>query len=258
MTANNPHSNEVTLETYPFESSDFLFYFKNLKRDRGVKAFYQFLNRPLRRGYSRSLIKKFAPTGFGLEVGVGERTIAPTDRTILSDGFAEHGVGKSIARAYFKGDDIPFEEGTFSFVLSEHVLEHIPNPLKSLKEWIRVLKPGGKLIIFLPHKERTNDCYREVTPLSHLIEDYENDVPFDDDTHFQDWWENVVEKGLMPEHYKHIPKEELISTGSIHHHVWTEKEIKEVFEYLGLNIVYEDPKVYDRRDSFVVIGEKKS
>lgn len=248
--------NYQSLESYPFQANDFLYYFKNLKRDRGFKAFYQFLNRPLRRSYSRGLIQKYAPDGYGLEVGVGVRTIAPTDRTVLSDGFAEHGVSQSIARAFFKGDDIPYPEGTFSFVLSEHVLEHIPNPIKSLKEWIRVLKVGGKIITVLPHKERTNDCHREVTKLSHLIDDYDNDVPLDDDTHFQDWWDNVVEKGLMPEHYKHIPKDELISTGSIHHHVWTEKEIVELYEYLGLKVVYVDPKVYDRRDSFVVIAEK--
>ncbi len=249
---------DSTVENYPFESNDFRHYFQNLYRDRGIKAFYQFLNRPLRRSFSRSLIKKYAPVGLGLEVGVGERTIAPTDRTILSDGFAEHGVGQSIARAYFKGDDTPFEDETLSFVLSEHVLEHIPNPIKSLKEWIRILKVGGKLIIFLPHKERTNDCHRSVTSLEHLISDYEKDVSINDDTHFQDWWENVVEKGLMPEHYKHIPKDELISTGSVHHHVWTEKEIIELFEYLGLKVLFYDPKVYDRRDSFAVIAEKTS
>lgn len=95
-----------------------------------------------------------------------------------------------------------------------------------------------------------------MTPLDHLIQDYENNVGPLDETHFADWWENVVEKNLMPPHYSHIPKEELIKNCAVHHHVWTEKEIVELLEYLELKIIFVDPKVYDRRDSFVVIAEK--
>jgi SAM-dependent methyltransferase len=242
--------------SYPFEKWDFAHYFKQLKKDRGFKAYYQFMNRPHRRPYSRSLIKKYAPNGIGLEIGCGARTICPTDRTILSDAYSEHGVHGSIAKVFFKGDTIPYEENSFEFVISEHVLEHIANPIKSLKEWIRVINSGGKLMICLPHKERTNDRYREITPLQHLIDDYNNDVPYNDPTHFEDWKTNVVDRGLMPEHYKHMAKEELLGTASIHHHVWTEKEIVELFEHLGLNIIFVDPRVHDRRDSFVVIAEK--
>jgi hypothetical protein len=65
-----------------------------------------------------------------------------------------------------------------------------------------------------------------------------------------------VEKGLMPDHYKHIPKQDLIRTGSLHHHVWTEKEIAELLEYVELKVVLIDPKVHDRRDTFVVVGRK--
>ena len=248
----------LDIKDYPFKSNDFAFYFKNLFRDRGLKAFYQFLNRPHRRSFSRSIIKKYAPAGIGLEIGVGERTICPTQRTILSDGFSEHGEGQSIAEVFFKGDAIPYPDETFSFIISEHVLEHIANPIKSLKAWIKKLQPNGKMIIILPHKDRTNDTFREVTSLNHLIKDFENDVPYNDPTHFDDWWKNVVEKGLMPEHYKHIPKEELINTASIHHHVWTDKEIVDLFEHLNLNIIYRNNHVHDRRDSFMIIAEKVS
>jgi SAM-dependent methyltransferase len=203
------------------------------------------------------MINKYAPEGIGLEIGVGERTISPSTRTILSDGFSEHGEGQSIAQVYFKGDEIPYDNETFSFILSEHVLEHIANPIKSLKVWIDKLKPDGKMIIVLPHKERTNDVYREVTTLNHLISDYENDVPYNDPTHFDDWWNNVVEKGLMPEHYKHIPKDELVNTASIHHHVWTDVQIIELFEYLGLEVIYKNNHLHDRRDSFAIIARKK-
>lgn len=247
----------MKFESYPFEKSDFRHYFKTLYRDRGLKAIYQFLNRPQRRPYSRSLIQRFAPVGVGLEIGCGARTIAPTNRTVLSDAYSEHGVHHSIAKVFFKGDSIPYQDGTFNFLLSEHVLEHVTNPIKVLEEWVRVLRGDGFLFIFLPHKERTNDRFRQVTTLSHLIEDYENNTSFDDETHFDDWYEQVVQRGLMPDHYKHLSKEELLKTASLHQHVWTEKEIVELCQYVGLEIVFVDAKVRDRRDSFVVIAKKK-
>ncbi len=243
---------------YPFEKCDFWHYLKIFYKDRGLKVLYQFLNRPHRRSFSRGLIKKFAPTGFGLEIGVGARTICPTDRTILSDAFSAHGVHDSIDKIFFKGSVIPYDDNSFSFVLSEHVLEHIANPLKTLEDCIRVLVPGGKLFLFLPHRDRTNDSHRQLTTLEHVIKDYKMNVAFDDDTHVEDWFKNVVKKGLMPIHYSHLSKRDLLKTRSIHQHVWTEKQVVEMLEYLNLKICYVSARVKDRRDSFVVIAEKRA
>jgi len=248
---------KMSISNYPFSKNDFAHYFSTLYKDRGLKAIYQLFNRAHRRPYSRGLIKRFSPQGLGLEIGCGARTISPTNRTILSDAFSEHGVHHSIAQVFFKGDTIPFENDSFDFLLSEHVLEHITDPIRSLHECIRVLKPNGHLFVFLPHKERTNDRYRELTTLEHLIEDHQKKIPFNDQYHFEDWYQNVVLKGLLPAHYEKLNREELLNTASIHHHVWTEKEISALFEYLKLKVVYVDSKVFDRRDSFVVIGQKK-
>lgn len=38
------------------------------------------------------------------------------------------------------------------FVYSSHTLEHIKDHEKALKEWWRVIKPGGHLCLYLPHK----------------------------------------------------------------------------------------------------------
>ncbi len=244
------------VQDYPFVKNDFLFYFKTLFRDRGFKAFYQFMNRPLRRSHSRALIKQFSPEGIGIEVGVGARTIVPSGRTVLSDAYSEHGVDGSIAKVFFRGDEIPYPPGTFQFLLSEHVLEHITNPIKTLKEWIRVIQPGGHLFLFLPHKERTNDQFRKTTPLEHLIEDFSKDIPYNDPSHFDEWKRNVIEKGLMPPHYSHMEKKELLDSASIHHHAWTDQEICKLLKHLELRIVHSEPQVFDRRDSFVVIAQK--
>ena len=43
--------------------------------------------------------------------------------------------------------NIPEEDGCFNVVLSISVVEHLPHKLYALKEMLRVLKPGGRLII---------------------------------------------------------------------------------------------------------------
>jgi ubiquinone/menaquinone biosynthesis C-methylase UbiE len=60
-------------------------------------------------------------------------------------------------------DVLPFPDGTWEYVISSHVLEHIYDPIGCLLEWVRVLKPGGLVFAILPHKERTFDKERPRT-----------------------------------------------------------------------------------------------
>jgi SAM-dependent methyltransferase len=48
------------------------------------------------------------------------------------------------------GTDLGFEDGEFDIVITSDVLEHIEEDSLALAEWNRVLKPGGKLIVFAP------------------------------------------------------------------------------------------------------------
>lgn len=49
-------------------------------------------------------------------------------------------------------DNLPFADESFTTVSMLDVLEHVPDPQKSLSEIDRVLRPGGHLIISVPHK----------------------------------------------------------------------------------------------------------
>lgn len=46
--------------------------------------------------------------------------------------------------------NIPEEDGSFDVILCSEVFEHLPNPVKALKEFQRLLKQNGKLIITAP------------------------------------------------------------------------------------------------------------
>ncbi len=45
---------------------------------------------------------------------------------------------------------IPEPDASFDVILCSEVLEHLPDPLKALDEFSRLLKPGGKLILTAP------------------------------------------------------------------------------------------------------------
>jgi len=46
--------------------------------------------------------------------------------------------------------DLPFDDNSFDVILCNHVLEHIPDDLKAMKELYRILKPGGWGIFQIP------------------------------------------------------------------------------------------------------------
>lgn len=59
---------------------------------------------------------------------------------------------------------IPVEDGRFDFIVFNQVLEHLPEPLKALRELARVLKDGGRIIcsapLFYEEHEHPFDFYR--------------------------------------------------------------------------------------------------
>lgn len=94
------------------------------------------------------------------------------------------------------GDALPFNDNRLDFVFSSHVLEHFFDPIKALKEWMRVVKPGGYIVMVVPHKERTPDKEKPRTPLQELIDRHEGKIinTITEDNHFSIWiTEDVLE-----------------------------------------------------------------
>lgn len=79
-------------------------------------------------------------------------------------------------------ESIPLDNASQDFIVSSHVIEHLPDPVRALIEWDRLLKPGG--ICFIVHPLRTamaGDEQRQLTTVEHYLEDYER--RHDRDTH---------------------------------------------------------------------------
>jgi SAM-dependent methyltransferase len=72
---------------------------------------------------------------------------------------------------------------TYDFILSSHCLEHVANPLRALREWNRVTRPGGHIILILPNPAETFDHRRPITTMEHLRHDLDLDTGENDETH---------------------------------------------------------------------------
>lgn len=50
------------------------------------------------------------------------------------------------------GEQLPFADGSFDLVLSNEVIEHVQDDRAAVAEMVRVLRPGGRAIIFCPNR----------------------------------------------------------------------------------------------------------
>lgn len=123
------------------------------------------------------------------------------------------------------GDELPIEDDSFDFVLCSHVLEYFKDPIKAIKEWLRIVKPGGYVYMVIPHHDRSANKEMPRTTLKELLQ--RHDVEFSD-----------------------------ISDRTETHSYWIPKDIIELCDFHHWNIyqvVDEDDK---NGDCFVIILKK--
>ena len=131
------------------------------------------------------------------------------------------------------------ETESYDFFLSSHMIEHTANPIKAIKEWMRVVKVNGYLILLIPHKDGTFDHNRPTTSLDHLIHDYTYDVTEEDLTHMEEILKLHVLKldpeAGSPEEFLERSKNNVMNR-CFHHHVFTSASVLELMDYLKLKI----------------------
>ncbi len=141
--------------------------------------------------------------------------------------------------------------------MSSNVIEHIANPLFTLYEWIRVLKQNGILVIIFPHKEGTFDHRRNVTSLSHLIDDYEQKTDEADLTHLPEileWHDLKKDPGIADAIAFKNRSEKNFENRCLHHHVFNTSLAVEIVHYLNLQIVEVD---YLLPSDIIMVAKKK-
>lgn len=81
------------------------------------------------------------------------------------EGLARPGVSPRLT-GFLIGDAtcLPFADGAFDAVICSEVLEHLPDYHAALAEMCRVLRPGGRLCITVPHGWPERLCWRLAPP----------------------------------------------------------------------------------------------
>lgn len=52
---------------------------------------------------------------------------------------------------FAEAHDLPFEADSLDYVISSHVVEHLPDIPRAFKEWDRVVRDGGYVFMIVPH-----------------------------------------------------------------------------------------------------------
>jgi SAM-dependent methyltransferase len=114
-----------------------------------------------RRRLANSLERDFPKRGRILEVGSGRGTVlaelARGGWEATGTEFSTHLAEATISQFGVKVYAVPnleacgFQTGYFDLILCYHVLEHLPNPIETLIEIRRIIKPSGYVVIAVPN-----------------------------------------------------------------------------------------------------------
>lgn len=141
----------------------------------------------------------------------------------------------SIESPHFAADDV------FDYAIATHVIEHVPNPIKAIREMHRIVKDGGYIVLIVPDKEKTFDSRRALTPLENVVGDYENPSPERDLPHFVDFYTNTDAHEHAGEMdavvLERVAAEKWKEAFPIHYHVWDYASFDKLMQYIRLNVV---------------------
>lgn len=126
-------------------------------------------------------------------------------------------------------------------------MEHVANPIKALKEWNRVLKNDGFMILVLPNPEFMYDRKRQRTTFQHMLDDWNNNTPESDPTHIEDVVENTDlslvyllngKKGETIPYEKHVSiARDNANIRAAHHHVYSDGVVFELLNFSGFKLI---------------------
>jgi SAM-dependent methyltransferase len=136
----------------------------------------------------------------------------------------------------------------YDFILSCHSLEHVANPLKALREWHRVLKIDGSLVIAVPNKDAIFDHRREVTPFSHLQQDEELETEETDLSHLAEILEfHDLSRDKAAGSFEDFVARSLDNANirGLHHHVFDSETIAKCIETAGFTLTLQNSSYYD-------------
>ncbi|HMO16977.1 MAG TPA: class I SAM-dependent methyltransferase [Oligoflexia bacterium] len=142
---------------------------------------------------------------------------------------------------------------TYDFLIAAHVIEHMKNPLASLEQWARVLKPGGLIYMIVPDKRRTFDKQRVRTTVAHIVNDYLSPSNERDFEHYLDYAIHVHSQ-TNPDNAISEARRLIETDYSIHFHVFMPEDVLGLIRWFGEHVrpleILEGPHMSPCSDEF--------
>jgi SAM-dependent methyltransferase len=138
---------------------------------------------------------------------------------------------------------------SYDFVFSSHSLEHIANPLKAIKEWLRIIKNEGYIIIIVPEKSVCFDHKRNYSNFSTLLTQYEKNVGEDDLSTLP---EILLNHDLIMDppagNLESFTKRSLdnFNNRCLHHYVYNDDLLIEICNYFNCKFIYNETQGLNR------------
>ncbi len=171
-------------------------YIKHYKTD--AEEFDYFEERPPATAHDERRVREYIlsripkTAGKILDVGCGSAWLAgkfvPQGKVVVSLDIALANLKKAKAKIPDKNHlqvaadsfFLPFSDSSFDVVVASEIIEHVTSPEDFVKELFRVVKPGGKLIITTPYKEKIRyalciHCNKK-TPLNGHLHSFDENI----------------------------------------------------------------------------------
>ncbi|MBI4403433.1 MAG: methyltransferase domain-containing protein [Deltaproteobacteria bacterium] len=117
----------------------------------------------------------------------------------------------------------------FDFVIANHIIEHVANPIRFLEQLFNLTKKKGLLVLSAPDKDFTFDKARTLTPFEHLLQDFNAGVTEASEDHYLDFLRGVhpevfETEQLLQQTLSHVRRRKE------HVHVWDSRSFKDFVE----------------------------
>jgi SAM-dependent methyltransferase len=136
-------------------------------------------------------------------------------------------------------------DDAYDALLASHVIEHLADPLGAIAEWERVVRPGGHLLLIVPHRDGTFDHRRPVTSIGHMRRDAELKTGEDDLSHVEEILSlhdlerdpGAANREVFERRCRENP-----TTRAMHHHVFVTRSVADMCAAAGLEMLLLRPQ----------------
>lgn len=188
----------------------------------------------------RALLAQYYISGDGIEIGAAQFPVRlPANAKVrYVDLFSSDEI-RRIWPIYKKLDIVnvdivddaeklaKFKNNSLDFIIANHFIEHCLDPIGTIITMNKKLRKDGILFFAIPDKRYTFDKKRPLTPYKHLLEEHKDKTNKFLRQHTEEFF--TLGEPVKKSAFEKKVQETIDSGFRIHYHVWTIREMIEMF-----------------------------